>query len=135
MAASEFTDLPRFPAGFELAEALAEAAQQLHEKPTSTGTLHTAAELAVRLLPGAEHAGVSVIERGNRRRAVAWTDEVVRSAEARDQDREPHPLWERLWTTPVVRMEDSEADGGATPWPVSGCGRPWPCGCAPTGAG
>ncbi|MFV0134961.1 GAF and ANTAR domain-containing protein [Streptomyces sp. HMX87] len=110
VTASEFTDLPHFQVGFELAEALTEAAQQLHAGSTPNGTMRTAAELAVRLLPGAEHAGVSVIERGDQRRILAWTDEVVRSAEARHGARQPHPLWERLRTTPVVRIEDSEAD-------------------------
>ncbi|MDN0199448.1 GAF and ANTAR domain-containing protein [Streptomyces sp. S.PNR 29] len=113
VAASEFSDLPRFAGGFDLAEALTEAAQQLHETPTPHGTLRTAVQLAVHLMPGAEHAGVSVIERSNRPRTLAWTDEVVRSAEAHQQGREPHPHWDRLWSSPVVRIEDSEADGGA----------------------
>ncbi|MFG3549258.1 GAF and ANTAR domain-containing protein [Streptomyces sp. NPDC047725] len=112
VAASEFTDLPRFPVGFELAEALTTAARQLHETGTTDDTLRTAVELAVHLMPGAEHAGISEIDRGSRRRTLAWTDEVVRSAEARHGGREPHPDWERLWSTPVVRIEDSEAEGG-----------------------
>ncbi|MFG3099967.1 ANTAR domain-containing protein [Streptomyces sp. NPDC048182] len=108
--------MPRFPAGFELAEALTAAARDLHDTGTPDNTLRAAAELAVRLLPGAEHAGISEIERGSRSRTLAWTDEVVRSAETAPEDeaREPHPDWERLWTTPVVRIEDSEADGAGT---------------------
>ncbi|MEV5433510.1 ANTAR domain-containing protein [Streptomyces sp. NPDC052701] len=112
VAASEFSDLPRFPAGLELAEALTAAARQLHETPTPHSTLHTAVRLAVHLMPGADHAGVSVIERSNQRRTVAWTDEVVRCAETPHTDRGRQPYWERLWTTPVVRMADSEADDG-----------------------
>lgn len=114
VAASEFTDLPRFPVGFELAEALTSAARQLHATGTPDDTLNAAVELAVRLLPGAEHAGISEIQRGSRLRTLAWTDESVRfAAEPRHGGgREPHPDWERLWTTPVVRTDDSEADGG-----------------------
>jgi GAF domain-containing protein len=112
VAASEFSDLPRFPGGFDLAEALTVAAQQLHETATPHGTLRTAVRLAVHIMPGAEHAGVSVIERSSRPRTLAWTDEVVRSAEARQAGREPHPHWDHLWSSPVVRIEDSEADGG-----------------------
>ncbi|GAB2733333.1 ANTAR domain-containing protein [Streptomyces bullii] len=112
MAASEFSDLPRFPGGFELAEALTVAARQLHETPTPHSTLRTAVRLAVHIMPGADHAGVSVIERSNQRRTVAWTDEVVRSAETRHSGREHQPYWERLWTHPVVRIGDSEADDG-----------------------
>ncbi|MFH9733770.1 ANTAR domain-containing protein [Streptomyces sp. NPDC017260] len=113
VAASEFTDLPRFPVGFELAEALTAAARQLHETGTPDDTLTTAAALAVRLLPGAEHAGISEVQRGRRLRTLAWTDEVVRFAtEHRAGVREPHPDWDHLWTTPVVRIDDSEAGGG-----------------------
>ncbi|EFL33267.1 response regulator receiver/ANTAR domain-containing protein [Streptomyces viridochromogenes DSM 40736] len=112
VAASEFPDLPRFPVGFELAEALTVASQQLHEAPTPHGTLRTAARLAVHILPGAEHAGVSEIDRGNKIRTLAWTDEVVRAAEARHGGREQHGHWEQLWHSPVARITDSEADGG-----------------------
>ncbi|WP_225638451.1 ANTAR domain-containing protein [Streptomyces solaniscabiei] len=112
VAASEFTDLPRLPVGFELAEALTTAARQLHQTGTADTTLRTAVELAVHLMPGAEHAGISEIERGSGRRTLAWTDEVVRSADVRHAGREPHPDWERLWSTSVVRIEDTEADGG-----------------------
>ncbi|MEU0387181.1 ANTAR domain-containing protein [Streptomyces chartreusis] len=112
VAASEFPDLPRFPVGFELAEALTVAARHLHETPTPHNTLRTAVRLAVHLMPGAEHAGVSEIERGNKFRTLAWTDDVVRSAEARHGGREPHGHWEQLWHSPVARITDSEADDG-----------------------
>ncbi|MFE9771070.1 ANTAR domain-containing protein [Streptomyces sp. NPDC005931] len=110
VAASRFSDLPRFPAGLHLAEALTAAARQLHETPTPHSTLHTAVRLAVDLMPGAEHAGISQIERGNRRRTLAWTDEVVRSAEDLPAAREQQPYWERLWTTPVAAVADSRAE-------------------------
>ena len=113
VAASEFTDLPRFPTGFELAEALTAAARELHGTGTPDDTMHTAVTLAVRLLPDAEHADISEIQRGGRLRSLAWTDETVRfAAEPRQGGHTPHPDWERLWTTPVVRTDDSEADGG-----------------------
>jgi GAF domain-containing protein len=112
VAASEFPDVTRFSADFELAEALTVAARQLHDTVTPNNTLRTAVRLAVHLLPGADHAGISVIERSHHRRTVAWTDEVVRSAEAGHTGREQAPYWEHLWTTPVVRLEDSEADDG-----------------------
>ncbi|MEV5358499.1 GAF and ANTAR domain-containing protein [Streptomyces sp. NPDC086081] len=120
VAASEFPDLPRFPVGFELAEALTVASQQLHETSTPHSTLRTAVRLAVHLMPGAEHAGISVIERGAKLRTLAWTDEVVRSAESRHTGREQHGHWDQLWHSPVARIADSEADDG---WDVlSGLG-------------
>lgn len=112
VAASEFPDLPRFPVGVELAEALTVASQQLHETLTPHSTLRTAVRLAVHLMPGAEHAGISVIERGNRLRTLAWTDEIVRAAEARHTGREQHGFWDQLWSSPVSRIADSEADDG-----------------------
>ncbi|MDT0609817.1 ANTAR domain-containing protein [Streptomyces lancefieldiae] len=114
VTASEFTDVPRFPAGFELAEALTAAARHLHGTGTPDHTLSTAVELAVRLLPGAEHADISEIQRGSRPRTLARTDEAVRFADEPRYggSRGPHPDWENLWTTSVVRIEDSEADGG-----------------------
>ncbi|MGW7494813.1 GAF and ANTAR domain-containing protein [Streptomyces luteogriseus] len=112
VAASEFPDLPRFPVGSELAEALTVASQQLHETLTPHSTLRTAVRLAVHHMPGAEHAGISVIERGNKIRTLAWTDEVVRTAESRPAGREQHGLWEQLWSSPVARITDSEADDG-----------------------
>ncbi|CAM5263908.1 hypothetical protein SALBM311S_13054 [Streptomyces alboniger] len=110
VAASEFPDLPLFAAGFELAEALTVAAQQLHDTVTPHNTMRTAVRLAVHLLPGADHAGISVMERTQHRRTVAWTDEVVRSAESGPVGREQAPYWENLWSAPVVRLEDSDAD-------------------------
>ncbi|MFB9466301.1 GAF and ANTAR domain-containing protein [Streptomyces cinereospinus] len=108
--------MPRFPAGFELAEALAVAAQQLHETltPDSTldSTLDTAVRLAVRLLPGAEYAAICVVERDGQRRTVAVSDELVRSAEGPRDERARPPYWTRLWDAPVVRLADSETEEG-----------------------
>jgi GAF domain-containing protein len=112
VAASEFSELPRFAAGFELAEGLTTAAQQLHETSSPRATLRTAVRLAVHVLPGAEHAGISVIEHKAHRQTLAWTHEVVRTADALNAGREHHPYWNRLWTTPVARIEDSAAADG-----------------------
>lgn len=106
VAASEFSELPRFSGGLELAETLTVAAQQLHETSSPRGTLRTAVRLAVHILPGAEHAGISVIERKAHRQTLAWTDEIVRSAEALASGGD-HQHWTRLWTSPVARIEDS----------------------------
>ncbi|MFD9000754.1 GAF and ANTAR domain-containing protein [Streptomyces sp. NPDC059582] len=112
VTASEFPDLPRFPVGFELAEALTVAAQQLHDTVTPHSTLRTAVRLAVHILPGAEHAGISVLDRAEHRRTVAWSDEVVRAAESPNGIRAARPYWDQLWQAPVVRLDDSESEGG-----------------------
>ncbi|MGW2826068.1 GAF and ANTAR domain-containing protein [Streptomyces sp. NPDC001443] len=112
VTASEFSELPRFPVGFELAEALTTAARQLHDTDTPHGTLRTAVRLAVHLLPGAEHAGISVLDGADRRHAVAWSDDVVRAAESPARSGAERPYWHRLWNTPVVRLDDSESVDG-----------------------
>ncbi|WP_073950114.1 GAF and ANTAR domain-containing protein [Streptomyces kebangsaanensis] len=113
--ASDFSESPRFPGDFELAEALTLAARQLHDAATPHSTMRTAVQLAVRLLPGAEHAGISVLERDRHRRTVAWTDEVVRTADGPGGDHGRAPYWEHLWQAPVVRVTDSEAEDGGEP--------------------
>ncbi|MFF6998829.1 GAF and ANTAR domain-containing protein [Streptomyces sp. NPDC008313] len=108
VAASDFSELPRFDVGFELADALTAAAQQLHDTSTSHHTLRTAARLAAHILPGAEYAGISLVE-GQTRRTLSWTDEVVRSADALGAGRDHHAYWSGLWNGPVARIEDSAA--------------------------
>jgi hypothetical protein len=120
VTASEFTDVPRFPAGFELAEVLTTAARELHATVTPNGTLRTAVKLAVTLVPGAEQAGISVVERGSQRRVLAWTDEAVRAAESRPGGREPHSFLDRLWSVPVARLDDSLAEVPGTALSDSG---------------
>ncbi|MGW2896550.1 GAF and ANTAR domain-containing protein [Streptomyces sp. NPDC001212] len=112
--ASDFSELPRFPGDLELAEALTTAARHLHDTVTPHSTMRAAVGLAVRLLPGAEHAGISVMERGSGRRTVAWTDELVRTAEGSgDGDAGgPSPYWDHLWHAPVVHLTDSQTEGG-----------------------
>ncbi|WRZ96037.1 ANTAR domain-containing protein [Streptomyces sp. NBC_01007] len=122
VAASEFSELPRYATGFELAEGLTVVARQLHETSSPEATLRTAVRLAVHILPGAEHAGISVIEHKAQRQSLAWTDEVVRSADALNAGREHHPYWSRLWTAPVARIEDSASADGDGDRALSGLG-------------
>lgn len=119
--ASDFSELPRFPGDVELSEALTAAARQLHDQDTPHHTMRTAVRLAVLLVPGAEHAGISVVERGGHRRTVAWTDDVVRIAEGPGGGgRGQAPYWDGLWHAPVVRVADSESEGGGEPLAAAG---------------
>lgn len=117
VTASRFSELPRFPDGFDLAEALTGAARRLHGTSTPHSTLDTAVRLAVELLPGAEYAGICAVERENGCRPLAWSDEIVRLAE------EPatgpatgtgagtaEPYWDRLWHAPEAGLADSTLD-------------------------
>ncbi|MHC3471178.1 ANTAR domain-containing protein [Streptomyces sp. 7R007] len=88
------------------------AARQLHDTATPHSTMRTAVRLAVHLLPGAEHAGISVLDSGDHRRTVAWTDEIVRRAESAGGTQERRPYWARLWHAPVVRLDGEETEDG-----------------------
>ncbi|NEA48603.1 GAF and ANTAR domain-containing protein [Streptomyces sp. SID10815] len=113
--ASDFSDLPHFRGDIELAEALTVAARQLHDTQTPDSTMQVAVRLAVRLLPGAEHAGISVMERDGHRRCVAWTDEVVRTAEESGDGPPQASYRDQLWQAPVVRLTDGETEDGGRP--------------------
>ncbi|MEU3947260.1 ANTAR domain-containing protein [Streptomyces sp. NPDC029526] len=135
VVASRFPELPRFPDGFDLAEALTGAARRLHETSTPHSALDTAVRLAVELMPGAEHAGICDMERDSRRRTLARTDDIVRLAEEQpdtglsdtglsEDDGLPEgevpevgvpgergrPHWDRLWHAPVAEVTDSTRD-------------------------
>ncbi|MEU5227298.1 ANTAR domain-containing protein [Streptomyces toyocaensis] len=112
VVASRFSDLPPFSDGSDVAEALTAAACRLHETSSPDSTLDAAVRLAVDLVPGADHAGISVIERDNRRRTLAWTDDVVRAAEDGGPGAGERPYWHGLWTAPVAGVEDSEGEQG-----------------------
>ncbi|OIJ69251.1 GAF and ANTAR domain-containing protein [Streptomyces mangrovisoli] len=107
--------MTRLSAGLELAEALTDAARQLHGTTTPQDTLRTAVRLTVDLLPGADHAGVSEIDRGEGLRTLAWSDDLVRDAASPEL---PHR--ERLWASPVVRV--AAGDNGLGEGPLAGVG-------------
>ncbi|MEU3999514.1 ANTAR domain-containing protein [Streptomyces fungicidicus] len=112
VAASRFSDLPRFPDGLDLAEALTAAARRLHETSTPDSTLDIAVRLAVDLVPGADHAGISVIDKDNARSTLACTDDVVRTAEESRPGEGHQPYWHRLWAAPVAEAQDTENGAG-----------------------
>ncbi|MFD6419561.1 GAF and ANTAR domain-containing protein [Streptomyces sp. NPDC060194] len=99
------------PAVFALAEILTSAATQLHAVEGHPSTLLAAVELAREIVPGAEYAGITVVERGLPARPVAWTDDIVRRACAPDeQGPDPRTYWDTLWDAPLVRTDET-ADG------------------------
>ncbi|MGW7050110.1 ANTAR domain-containing protein [Streptomyces sp. NPDC054887] len=96
-----------------LAESLAAAAVALHETEGRAEKAQLAVRLATDIVPDADHAGISLVERAGRVRTLAWTDEVVRTVDAATACgsgcvvRRPE-----LWTSPVARMEDITACEG-----------------------
>ncbi len=96
----DFDLLPAGPPDAGLAEALAAAAVELHEAEGREQTARTAVRLARDLVPGTDHAGLFVVERSGRVRALATTDDVPAS--------ELLPPGEELWLSPL-----SVVDGDA----------------------
>ncbi|OEJ29517.1 hypothetical protein AS594_18145 [Streptomyces agglomeratus] len=103
-------DSAHLGAADSVAESLAAAATALHEAEGRAETARIAVRLARDVVPDADQAGISVVERAGRVRTVACTDEVVRTVDAatscgagcatRRQD---------LWNSPVARVEDITA--------------------------
>ncbi|HET6855820.1 MAG TPA: GAF and ANTAR domain-containing protein, partial [Streptomyces sp.] len=93
-----------------LAEVLTAAAVGLHEARGRDETLRTAVRLAKETVPGADCAGISVVERTGSVSTVAWTDETVRAIDADAS----YGSWDGLRSAPVMRIDDT------TQW--QGCG-------------
>ncbi|MFB9519365.1 ANTAR domain-containing protein [Streptomyces cremeus] len=111
MTASDIPEIPHAQVDFDLlsagppdaglAEALAAAAVELHEADGREQTARTAVRLARDLVPGTDHAGLFVVERSGRVRALATTDDVPASEL-------PAP-GEELWLSPLSVVDDGDA--------------------------
>ncbi|GAA2946668.1 ANTAR domain-containing protein [Streptomyces enissocaesilis] len=99
-----------------LAESLAAAATALYETEGYAETARVGALLARDIVPDADHAGISLVERVGDVRTVAWTDEVIRTLDAATGCGAGCAMgWPGLWDSPVVRMEDIAACDGHGP--------------------
>ena len=90
-----------------LAESLTAAAQAMHAAQGPAVTMSTAVRLARDIVPGAEQAGITMVDRGTRVRTPAFTSETVPALDSAlpvGDGAEPH--WHPLWERPVVRVED-----------------------------
>ncbi|WP_434592139.1 GAF and ANTAR domain-containing protein [Streptomyces sp. A5-4] len=94
-----------------LADALTAAAVGLHEARGRDDTLRTAVQLAEKIVPGADCAGISVVERTGSVSTVAWTDETVRVIDADAS----YGSWDGLRSAPVMRIDDTTAWEGCGP--------------------
>lgn len=102
-----YSILPGCGQGQALAERLTAAAQALHAADGPVVTMSTAVRLARDIVPGAEHAGITVVDRGTRVRTPAFTSEMVPALDSAlplGDGAEPH--WHPLWERPVVHTED-----------------------------
>ncbi len=99
-----------------LAESLAAAAITLYEAEGHAETARAGVRLAREIVPDADHAGISLVERAGDVRTVAWTDEVIRTLDAATGCGAGCAMGRpELWTSPVARIEEIAACDGHGP--------------------
>ncbi|MBB6437182.1 ANTAR domain-containing protein [Streptomyces candidus] len=103
MTASDIPEISHAQAGFGLAELLTSLAVELHETEGREGTARAAVRLARDVIPEADHAGLFLVERSGRVRALADT---VGGGDAEVVLPVPG---EELWSFPVSRVADLSA--------------------------
>jgi transcriptional regulator with GAF, ATPase, and Fis domain len=93
---------------------LGELARSLHEQGNVEETLHGIVAAAVGTVPGAEHAGLSVIEGRRAIRTRAGTADVVYKVDEVQYDTGEGPCLDALYQQHTVRLSDMTAE---TRWP------------------
>ncbi|MFJ6696844.1 ANTAR domain-containing protein [Streptomyces sp. NPDC091272] len=114
MTASDIPEIPYAQVDFRLAEALASAALKLHETAGREETARAAVRLARDMVPGADHASLSVVERSGKVRTLATTlpQRCETACPDADDGGSPPVPGDELWETPVSRVAD-DAGGSA----------------------
>jgi hypothetical protein len=86
---------------------LAEVAQQLQAEPDLTDTLQAITEAAVANIPGAAHAGITLVTGGGRRVSTpASTDELVERLDRIRNDTQQGPCLDAIREQATVRSDD-----------------------------
>lgn len=92
-------------AGEGVAAALAEVARTLDAQRTQGETLDTVVHIAVRSVPGFEHAGISVVDPKGKVETIAATDPLVRRLDGLQYDVGEGPCLDALGRLPMVLVE------------------------------
>ncbi|GAA3575078.1 hypothetical protein GCM10022197_35190 [Microlunatus spumicola] len=95
--------------------ATARFARLLHESSTETGRLRRGVELAVRMVPGCDHASVTVLT-PHYVETVAASDEVVRRGDAWQYDLSEGPCLDSVRTRATVVSQDLRVDPRWRSW-------------------
>ena len=91
-------------------EDFAHVARMLHAAPDECGQLQLAVDLAVRLIGGCDHAGVSMVE-GRRISTPAGSDDVVRRGDALQYELDEGPCLDSVrWHETVVSQDLSREE-------------------------
>lgn len=90
-----------------LALRLGDLARYLQEQDTVEDTLQGIVDTAVQTVPGAEHAGLSVVEEHKAMSTVAFSDDLVCRVDKAQVDFEQGPCVDALYEERVVRVLDT----------------------------
>lgn len=100
----------------QLAETLSHVARTLQAEPDVDTTLHAIVKAAVEYVPDAEHAGISLVERG-KIRTVAPTSSIVEIIDKLQYDFHEGPCVDAITEHQTYRVGDV---GKETRWPAFG---------------
>src|SRR5690242_15099408 len=108
------TDGPGPAGNDDLAERLSELARTLQGEDNVQATLDAIVDSAVDTVPGAKHAGISVVERRRTVYTQAATDELVHRVDQAQYDTGQGPCLDAIYEDPIVRVPDM---GTEQRWP------------------
>src|SRR3977135_3548191 len=111
------SDLPAPDVVRDLATLLSEAARSWEAEGSVEDTLQAIALSAVDTVPGADYAGVSLVQRPRTITTPAATDDLVRDADAVQWSLGEGPCVDAVWERRAVRAGDLCADSR---WPLFG---------------
>jgi transcriptional regulator with GAF, ATPase, and Fis domain len=94
----------------QLADTLSDLARALQHEASPEATLAAITEAAVDTVPGAEHAGITVVHNRRDLETLSATSDVVVEIDRRQYSRRQGPCLDALWEQHVVRMNDRDAE-------------------------
>jgi transcriptional regulator with GAF, ATPase, and Fis domain len=94
----------------ELAQLLSELARNLYQEGTVHDTLMGIVRAAVGNVPGAQFAGISVVEARHRVNTQAWTGEVVKACDRAQYETGQGPCLDSVYEQQTVRLPDMRTE-------------------------
>jgi len=94
----------------DLATLLSKAAESWEEEGTLEDTLNAIAQSAVDMVPGADYAGVSLVQPPHNISTPAATDDLVRATDAIQESLAEGPCVSAAWQERMVRVDDLAND-------------------------
>lgn len=94
----------------ELAVHMGELARALQQEDTLQDTLQGIVAAAVDTVPGAQYAGISEVKARREINTPAWTEELVRAADAAQYETGQGPCLDAVYAQQTVRVSDMASD-------------------------